>query len=39
MVMEMQWLVMEMMANPPWIMMAVKIGALLLVPPPDPFQR
>jgi hypothetical protein len=31
--MEMQWLVMEMMPNPPWILMAVKISALLLVPP------
>jgi hypothetical protein len=35
MVMEMlgmQRLVMEMMPNPPWILMVVKIGALLLVP-------
>jgi hypothetical protein len=35
--MEMQRLVMVMMPNPPWIPMAVKIGALLLVPLPDPF--
>jgi hypothetical protein len=33
MVMEMQWLVMEMMPNHPWILMAAKIGALMLVPP------
>jgi hypothetical protein len=37
--MEMQRFVMEMMPNPPWILMAVKISAHLLVPPLDPFQR
>jgi hypothetical protein len=31
--MEMQRLAMEMMPNPPWIPMTVKIDALLLVPP------
>jgi hypothetical protein len=36
---EMKWLVMEIMPNPPRIPMAVKIGALLLVPPLDPFCR
>jgi hypothetical protein len=36
--MKMSWLVMEMMPNPCWIPMVVKIGALLLVPPPDFFR-
>jgi hypothetical protein len=37
--MEMQWLVMEMMHNPPWILMAVKMRAILQVLNPDPFWR
>jgi hypothetical protein len=35
---EMQQLMMEMMPKPPRIHVAVKIGALLLVLPPDPFR-
>jgi hypothetical protein len=36
--MEMHWLMMEMMPKPPRISVMVKISALLLTPP-DPFQR